>query len=63
MEVKIGVTGRKDSNERERECFVVLEGVHCWGEEGGVCDCARERIRFEIRLLFTSNDLWNDDNK
>ena len=59
MEVKNGVKQRKDSNERKRECFVVLEEVHCW--KGGGCSRVRER-RFKIKLPFVSNDLWNDDN-
>ena len=46
MEVKNGVKQRNDSNEREGECFVVPEEVHCL-VGGGWCDRVRERRRFE----------------
>jgi len=32
-----GVKERKDSNERKRECFVVMEGVHGWEESVQLC--------------------------
>ena len=60
MEVKIGVKERKDSNERG--------GMFCCPRRNallgkrGVSDHVREKKRFEIRLHFVSNDLWNDDN-
>ena len=41
---------------------VLLSHKECIVGQKGVSDHVREKKRFEIRLHFVSNDLWNDDN-